>query len=132
MPPTIGSEDFITMEGTLNHLGEVVQDISRPGIDGHAARKLGRKAAEATVRTFRDVEDAAAAKARSLTYLNLRGSVVAVIDGLGNFWTNVLIQDVRVDPPQRTVNPVGGLEASPGKFVVPATWTLRLLQDEVP
>ena len=76
--------------------------------------------------------DEAAAKAKSLTYLNLRADVVTVVDGLGNSWENVLIQNVVVQPPQRTVAPVGGLEVSPGKFGITAVWTLKLLQDETP
>lgn len=124
-----GTLGFVLLEGAVEPLGEVVDDVSRPGVDGHAARKLGRKSEPFSVVSLLDVTNAAAAKTQVIAYLNQRGKVCTLVDDTLVSWANVLILEVRPFPVKRAIRIVGGLNVSNGGdgYLVRASWELRVL-----
>ncbi len=129
MAISIGSENFVSMTGPFNPIGQRVEVFSRPGTDGHEARRMGLKGPPFQVTTFVDVISAAAIKTKIGEYKDLQGTIVSVVDGHGNTWNNVLILQVDAVAVPRLVIAVGGIN-SPSLAGVGATWSLQFVDLE--
>jgi hypothetical protein len=127
MSYTIGNLTFAVMRGHPVALGEVVEDISRPGEDGHAVRRLGRRGPPFQVETTVDLGSAVSAQEAAAAYASYKGSIVAMTDGTNCNWTKVLVLEVRATwQPAPTI--AGGLNED-SAWVLHATWDLQIVDD---
>ena len=67
---------FVTLRGQVQPLGQVIAEKSRPGVDGHAYRKEGLRAAVFDLLGVKDCESFAAARAGLEAINALRGEIV--------------------------------------------------------
>ncbi len=107
--PQIGAETFEIMRGAVDVLGEAVQDITRPGVDGHGHRQMGQRAMPSVLRTMKAFTSAATAAGGLDAYKVIQGGdLVTVTYSDGQTVTNVEVLHVReIRPPQKVVTPVG-------------------------
>lgn len=124
MMPSIGAYSFVTFRGSINPLAEEIEIITRPGVDGVAAKQMGKRAQAATILTEVDVLDAAALTTLVAGYRAIRGSLVTVVDGAGRTHTNILVADVRHVRTQGITAHAGGLVAD-STLLVGAEWVLQ-------
>lgn len=123
MAYSIGSLNFAIMQGVLQPTGETVEDITRPGIHGHAFRLHGKRNPPSMVRTFADAADAAAAELLMASYRAAIGTVVTVSDSRESSIENVIVLDCRIVSARYSPIVVGGSGNS--GIVVIADWTLQ-------
>lgn len=129
MANSIGSQNFVSLTGPLQPLGEMPEVFERPGIDGHAARRLGDRGARFQMVSFVDVAAFADILNKTSDYKALAGVVVVVTDGFGNTWNNVLVRDVTVTAVPRLVVATGGINP-PSVAGLIATWDLQFIGEE--
>ena len=128
MGAKIGSIDMIAIKGRVPKLGTAIEDITRPGIDGHSYKKLGKRATETTLETLCDVASAGAAEGHIDSCVALKGTLVTVTytDGTNDEYVAVLdVVPVRV---QKVVTPAGGVRA--GAWLVTMRWTVQKATDD--
>jgi hypothetical protein len=119
---TIGGRSVITVKGAPAPVGTVVADVSRPGVTGHAFQELGARAEPVVMESVIDCTDNAALKAEILEYVALQGTLVTVVDDLGNTWTNVMVLRVRTGQGKYVASAVGGVNG--GNYLLRATWEM--------
>lgn len=115
---------FLTMQGQVNPLSERLEIITRPGVDGHAYRRLGSGATPFRLRTLVDVDDAAAITTTLAGYKAFVSKLVTVTDAHGNATTNVMVLDVRPVAEQSILTAVGFLSTTATKLLT-VDWTLQ-------
>ena len=93
--PTIGGYEMISIQGRPAHLGESVEEITRPGADGHAWKYQGLRSEQRQLTTVSDFASAGAARAEMAGYAALKGQLVTIVDDFGQTYTDVMILDVR-------------------------------------
>ena len=122
---------FTTMRGEPAGIGDEVQDVTRPGVDGHEIRRRGKRGRLFRVRTAADFTTAANARAAILDYHKLRGDVVTLTDAHAVDWTEVLVSEVRTMLYRQGATIVGGRNVNAGGagVVVQAVWDLRLMKE---
>jgi len=118
----IGSLDFITIDWNRTEQGETLRTITRPGTNGVAFQRIGRKARPITARTVADYPNAADCETALVLYKQLQGTLVEIVDDLGNAFNPVAVLEVMVDEDYRVNTPSGGLFG--GNYIVQATWVL--------
>lgn len=111
----IGSYSFTRWEGELAPAGRVSRMIpAPPGVDGHGAVFGGWRSQPATISTGAEVATDLAADSAEDGYRGMVGTSVAVIDGYGRSWSDVLVMDVRLTRAQTLT----------GTVYLSATWVL--------
>ena len=123
--PSIGSYDFITLKYGNAPLGENVEEITRPGVDGIAYRKTGKRAVPFYMTGITTETSKGAVKTLVENYKKLQGTLVTVVDDIGNSWTNVMVLQMDYLGTKKVVSPVGG-----GDYVVRSRFSLQ--DTEVP
>ena len=124
---SIGGIDVLTITGGIvPGTGENLQDITRPRVDGVGLRKLGKKGRPFSVTTFADMDTAAETKTVMESYKAKQGTLVTVVDDMGQSFTNVAVLDVTPNPPTRGLTASGGLTA--GEYVLSCVWLLHLTE----
>ena len=114
--PSIGGVTVIRLVRDPDPPGEQTQLLQRPGVDGMGARKLGTRGRAYRITTLVDATDAnRAAKIASLKAL--QGTIVTVVDGAGDTFTQVLVQRV-VHNVKAILTPAGGVEGASGTWMV--------------
>jgi hypothetical protein len=83
--------DFITLRGTPQSQGMIVEELPRPGVDGQAYRELGRRAEPFEMIGVRDVESDAAARHWIVALRQLQGTLVTVTDDFAITTPNVML-----------------------------------------
>lgn len=124
MARTIGSFSFITFLRGNQSAGEQLAEITRPGVDGVAFAKTGRRSLSYLVQTQRDVLDGAAAQQLMTDYKAIQGTLVTVVDAHGRSVDNVAVVEVR-EASVRPVKTLVGGAAEANEIMVSAEWTLR-------
>ena len=105
--PSVGSVTFLRMAGEDPLPPALaVEDITRAGIDGQAFRTVGKRAPVVTVTC--EVDTAAPATLMA-SVLALRGTLVTVVNGDGNSYSNVMVLDVSKPVARPIKSAVGGL-----------------------
>ena len=103
--------DFLDLSGWPAPVADEIEEITRPGFDGHAFRKIGKRGTVFSMTGSRDVTDAEA-----ITWSEglraLQGKVVSVYDGLGNQYDNVVVRRATLSSQQRIRAAIGGFNAS--------------------
>ena len=83
--PQLGSVEFLSLKGNPADLGEELEQITRPGIDGVVLRKLGKKPVPQLLRGIVDSSSPANATTAEASVLGLPGTLVT--------WTNEIDED---------------------------------------
>jgi len=124
----ISGYSFVTFTGELVPSGGItLEEITRPGVVGVAYRQVGKRGDPFTVQTLVDVASAASAQTLIRGYKALQGTVVPVIDGIGNAWPYVLVMGVRPNQPKYAAAMQGGLSGSWTGYLIECTWTLQII-----
>lgn len=98
-PPsiTVGSDTYTFIRlGVVQPPGEAVEEITRPGIDGVAFRKMGIRCAPFEMQSFEGCADRANAARQILLYSNLRGKLCDLVDDMGQSYPAVMVTNVEV------------------------------------
>ena len=118
----IGTQAFIDIVGEVQADGIIVQDITRPFVDGVGFRRIARRGKPSTLRCVVDLPaPIGLADNFKESYLALQGTVVSIIQRdvvRGNY----LILSAFVDDIRRVETPVGGLIA--GNFFTTVTFVV--------
>lgn len=118
---SIGGESFISKEGPSILLPlTVVENITRPRVDGHAWRDMAKKSAPVTWMTDVDSDDP---NVSQTVYQNMQGTLVSVIDDDGRVTNNVMVISVQILEKKRLLNSVGGITA--GLWMLRVQWVLQ-------
>lgn len=120
---SIGWQTFIRLDGDLDAVKPMLQEVSRPGVAGRAFRQVGNKSEFVQLRSIVDVASDAAAALSISTYTSMIGSIVAVVK-CGVASTDWLVCNVRQLERKRVTTTSGGVLGSGGQYVVEAEWTL--------
>ncbi len=127
MAGTIAAKPMITMTGSPRLLEERLRNITRPGVDGSAFKKLGKRADWFEVRTMSGAASAAAAKTLIQGYRDLVGTLVVLVDDHDITWNNVVVLRIAQARITKIRTPAGGTAGMTHAVFV--TWELQLTQD---
>ena len=116
---------FIRLSRPAMPIGERVKDITRPNVDGHAFRKIGKRAPPSEFVSLVDVATLAGVQTVMQSYAAMQGAVVTVTDDLANVWADAVVLAVEVTEAAAVAGAVGGLNA-PSVAIVRARWTILL------
>ncbi len=97
MARTIGTLEFAGMNGGPGGSGEMLEISDRIGVDGHRARRVGSRIAEASIQTTAFVATGSIS-ATLASYAAVKGTIVTIVDGHNVSWPNCTILDVRWRP----------------------------------
>jgi hypothetical protein len=115
----IGEYTFLHMEGAVGSFGDVMEDETRPGLDGHTFRKLGKRGNHfdlTTKQTFTNINNA---KRAVDDYNKLQCTFQVLEDQVGNAYRKVIVHSV-----QTKITPIGA--ATNGHtYMVEARWNLQ-------
>ncbi len=124
---SIGGRTVLDMTGTLEPAtGEGLQDISRPGVDGTAYRKTGKRASRSQITTLVDLGSSGGVDSEIAAYKALQGTLVTVVDAAGISWTNVAVLRVNVLPYKHTIQAVGGVNG--GSYLLRCQWVVQMTE----
>lgn len=129
----IGPHRFFHMTGHARVIGDDVELITRPGIDGVQAILTGQRGKPFTLTTYTDAADVAAAHELFLDYSGQRGLtllplVIRDIDhSAAPESTRVLVLDVRKVQCRRVPAIVGGLNPDSQALLI-CEWQLILIK----
>lgn len=111
MPASINTIPFVTLKGQVQRAGLVVEDVTRPGVDGHAYRELARMGKPFEMIGMRDCLTFTTANAVYDALLLMQGTLVPVTDDYGAVFTGVMLLEVEKLELRPIRTPVGGVEA---------------------
>jgi hypothetical protein len=115
----IDSYVFNSMSGDFGNYGDVVEDETRPGIDGHTFRKLGKRGERFQIETRSTFRTASLTTRAKTDYQALQGRFVNITDWSGTTYKMVFIHAV-------TVNHKDMLSSTNNdNFIVICKWTLQ-------
>ena len=124
---SIGGESVLRMIGQIEPgSGEMLQNITRPGVDGTAYRKVGKRGAPFQITTVVDLGSDAAVKAAVSTYKGLQGTLVTLVTENSGTYTNVAVLAVREVGTRMVLTPVGGV--SGGSHLLTCQWVLQMTE----
>jgi len=123
MTSSIGSHDFITLQGVIDLMGKTTANITRPVVDGFALHEFGERSRQKTITGIIDLADEAAVKSTIQAYKLLQNTFQTITDDLGNTWSNVFIHNVELLPPKYVDTPVGG--ENEGNYLLTSKWTVQ-------
>lgn len=113
------SHQFITLKGDCQGIGSELVDISRPGVDGHAYRRVGKHGRPFQLDGHRDCQDNAdAGSLYEAMVAAYRGQTVTVVDDLGRTQPNLVCLEVDRVESRRLLKAVGGITTSMGAMLV--------------
>ncbi len=104
---SIGGNTFIRLSGPLDPQGITVQEITRPGADGNAYRKMGSRGEVTTLDGLTDCLGFNAANSLVVSCKALQGTTTTIVrDGLS--YSNMFVLKVIPGRPYAVLSPVGG------------------------
>lgn len=117
------------LRGVPQPLGEALETVRRPGLDGYDLRKMGKQADVTVMESIVDVADASAVATKKTNYKALKGTVVSVVDETGNTTTNVAVQNFQILTEKKVAQMVGGVNVTDGNsgFLITTRWFLQEL-----
>lgn len=110
---------FNTMSGDFGNYGDVVEDETRPGIDGHTFRKLGKRGDRFQIETKSTFRSESLAGRAKTDYQALQGRFVNIIDWSGTAYKMVLVHAVTTSHKQILAS------TDNNKYIVICKWTLQ-------
>jgi len=123
MPGYINGHAFITLGGTLSPAAEEVETWQTDGQDGYGARTLGKRPPVHVLRPVKDFGTSSARNSAINTYAGWQGSVVTIIDDVGNS-ARCLILNVQHLRSYRVQTAVGGING--GNHLLEMVFRVRL------
>lgn len=116
---------FLTLTGDLTpNNGAVLEDITRPGINGVAYRLLANRGEPFQIHTMAQAFGTVDTLNLLVYYHAAKGCLFTLRDGLGNTWYNTLVLDVQTPHPRRLATSTVGFGSEP--YLVDCRWTLIL------
>ena len=116
---------FIDLSGNIPTPGQQVQVITRFGVAGAAARKLGVRGVEGRLRGVSDYASNAAAVAGIAAIKALQSKETTITDIHGNTYSNYLVVAAEHSKPVQVKTPVGGIGG--GAWLVYSAWAIQPL-----
>ena len=113
---------FISLKGHLNPSGQLVQDITRPGIDGVAFRLQGLRNEPQEMISIEPLSSILVKTTRMDRYRALQGKPVRVTDDFDQDFNAVVLRADFSDL-KPLIKSVGGLVTNPAAFLY-VKWTL--------
>lgn len=109
--PTLGAQSFISLNGEVDQLGERVQDITRPGLDGHGYRLGGKRASVFNIVAVVDIDDDGvdSVQDQMAVYKAMQGTKQTFTDSFGSAYANIVILDSRLLRSAAVQGAVGGI-----------------------
>ncbi len=117
--------EFLSLRGEVQTPGQIVEDITRPGVDGHAWRRAGLRGRPFDLVGERDVSNASAAKSDMLAMQSMRGRVVTLYDENGSYYGEVTCLDVEKLGEKRIAGAIGGITSN-ATILLSVRFTLQL------
>jgi hypothetical protein len=100
---------FLSLRGQVQRPGQTLVELSRPGVDGQAYRREGRRSSIFEMIGTVDVDSAAAAATLLSNLQTLREDLVTVKDDLAQTFTAVAVLEVSQIEQGKIAACVGGL-----------------------
>jgi hypothetical protein len=124
-----GVFDFISLRGPVNRIRQTLQEITRPGVDGHAYRLTGRRGDPFEMTAIRDFDrevdgSSAALQAQIVSLQQACGTLATVLDDFGNSYSSVMILDVQLVDQKPATKSAGGMGTLPDRIV--ASFRVRM------
>ena len=116
--PSVGSEQFISVVAEAADPAEMVEEITRPHVDGVALKRTGKRGVPFRVVAVRDVDTQANLEDSLAAYSAMQGTIVTVVNNQGISRQNVAV--LRVPPAQieDMGTAVGGIEGTGWSYMV--------------
>lgn len=121
MVPAIGNQFFITLKGQVDNFAPMLDQFSRPGIDGVGFQDLGKRGQETTLNSTADVSSVDNTFA---AYKRLVGTLQTVTNDFNVTYTRVMILGVSRLSGRAVSIGRGGLLANPAA-VLACTWRVQ-------
>ena len=122
----VGASTFLSLRGPIDVLGEVVEEVRRSGVDGHAYKKRGRRANATELRSISGAVSANAVEAAVDTYKGLQGTLCAVVLTTGtNFSAAVMVEEFIHDRTQAITGYAGPALGFTPAFLIFGRWRIR-------
>lgn len=139
MPASItyegGVANFLSLRGSPAGVGQAVEDLTRPGVNGHAYRKAGRRGAPFVMIGTADCLTAAEAKLilHGVSGVDglvgkAQGSIVSVVDDFARTWANVVLLEVEPLEERKIAGAVGGLNGISGTVLLVVRFVMQMTQ----
>jgi hypothetical protein len=127
---TVGGVVFqwISLRGEVEPLSMLLEDVSRPGVDGHAYRQEGRRGRIFQMLGTADCATLALASAAHATLKARVGNAAAVVDDYGVMTTDLMLLDaerLRISP---IAGVVGGLLGGGGQALLRVRLVLQKMR----
>jgi len=123
--PSIGSIELLTLSGAVNPgTGEQVEEITRPGVDGVAFRRIGKRGIPFRMQSVTDVSSSYNAQNHINACKALQGTVIDIEDATGRTWSNYIVLRAQPTNTQKVTGASGGLTSSPA-YLITIAWTLQ-------
>lgn len=106
------THNFITLKGEIQSLAQVVGDISRPGVDGHAYRRDAKRGKLFEMIGLADFASQGDAVAAYIELCAMQGTLVDVIDDRGTAGDEIMLLEVEREALEPMRASVGGLVAN--------------------
>jgi hypothetical protein len=114
----IGNYEFVAMDGSIGGYGNLVEEKSRPGIDGHDFRKLGKRGHRFTQNTKSTFNSETEAHSAADDYADMFGEITN-IEKNGYSVPKVIVLNVSTDIKKL------GMATDGSTHMVFATWELQ-------
>jgi len=125
-PSVLDRDVMMVLRGTGDELGLQLEDITRPGVDGHAFGELGKRADVSPLLTVLDVASVADAETEYAACKALEGQIGTVKYGSGEEVVNVVVLKVRkVRAPQSLPVAVGSARVNDGNVLLWLEWLVQ-------
>lgn len=110
--------NLITLDGEAQPLGLMLEDVTRPGVNGHGFRELARHADPFAMVGWLDVNNNAACKTTfDAMVAAYAGKIVTVVDDQAASHTNLVCLKVERVDSYRLITAVGGVSVSKGAML---------------
>lgn len=110
---------FITLRGQVQPLRLMVEDITRPGVNGHAFREMARHGDPFELTGVTDVNSLADAKTAFDAMVSAwSGRLVNVVDDLGATHANLMCLNVERVESFKLLRAVGGVSNDKGAMLI--------------
>jgi len=110
---------FNSMSGDFGNYGDWVEDETRPGIDGHTFRKLGKRGDRFQIETRSTFRTESLAVRAKTDYQALQGRFVNIIDWSGTAYRMVFVHAVTANHRQILAS------TDNNEYIVICKWTLQ-------
>lgn len=123
MADSIGSFNFLQLAGTVDKLGRLSEDRTRPNVDGHAMGELGLHSKPTQLESVAEASSASDGETLMGNYKAIQGTM-ATLTLVGVSRGSVYIWEVEEVDRYNVVTPVGGSGLT---HMVVARWTVQKL-----